>query len=1137
MAEIQDNKIVTYDDISTKLNEHQSDSNECPPKEDIVSTYVTVSKEPYGTELVPYADNQCVQYKDIVLGLVDITIQQSAGGTISVVYDGTTYTSGTFKALAGRDLQIKTTYHVTDNNYKILWWDGNTDQTRTWTVTGPTVIRADYYQFNTNTSTAVKSYDANTFTLNITSLKNTVATTYQVDIPNWLTTTKNNSNVVFNLTANADLDDRAHTIVYTQDVSGLTGQFVLTQGGRRTFVKWGNSADITGVTKEGTTYSRPLVYSSTYSTTTGYYNKQALVTSTAAWLTYSDPTITVAKNEYAAIEEGTLTITNNGIEGVVPQGDIDILVQRLGRTRTVKWNSTSTWSPSNTANTTTRAITYSGDYIAGKFEPVARVSSNQDWCHVSLSGTTVTISVDTNIIGCSQPSRSATISLLVGGEGQEGLSISGSSTFTVTQALWQTNCSFRTNTTSLAWGTAGGTSKVTVTNSDGSTTADWELDLTDLNERYTVTKDSDTQITVTAANSISSTALNSSFKIRQLGCCSNVITINLSTAAWAKTKNSTLTISPTSWTPSKYGESTTFSATSYIDIYTEGTNGTYVRNYPDVNWSTTGSGFSVSPSTGTSVTVRATDNSDGDYRTGSVAISNGYKSTSASISQDGASYEFRFVHSVSLGCEAGSSDWSEVRSTKNGNSHPWSISTDTASGWTASPSSGSNGTRITITNRNCNNGGDDYIVITQNNSGLTDTLSWTNDSGCCCAGYYSYTVNTGTPGATVKFGSYTTITADSSGKAVYTSCGSVGCITVTVSKSGYTSQSKSVCADGSWTISGGLVPECSVAYYDATPKSASFTAAGGTKNLQYRTWCRCGDGTASWIRNTDTWVEGTSNVQWLTNVYGDGAGYNDPSLYPGYGNLEVTAPINKATSDRSGYFTFYNRTTCGTSGLRSQSFRIDVSQSANSYSFNLGETVSCATVWDCTISAAGTGLTGTSYWCVCQDLTGSTNWPKYTVSKSASWIYTNITEGANGTHLVVGATGANTSTSSRSGTVTLTQQESNKQCTIRVNQAGQTVTPPSLPLIDMRVHNTSDIPLYGVKVRIGGNLVSVGSRILPGQSELYSFTVQNPNTVYEFTIWAQKQEISSTVQMHHSPKSFTSPAMDGDITINVTCFP
>lgn len=1132
MAEIQDNKIVTYDDISTKLNEHQSDSNECPPKEDIVSTYVTVSKEPYGTELVPYADNQCVQYKDIVLGLVDITVQQSAGGTISVVYDGKTYTSGTFKALAGRDLQIRTTYHVTDNNYKILWWDGNTDQNRTWTVTGPTVIRADYYQFNTNASTAVKSYDANTFTLNITSLKNTVATTYQIDIPNWLTTTKNTSNVVFNLTANTGLDDRTHTIIYTQDVSGLTGQFLLTQGGRRTYVKWGNSANIMGVTKEGTTYSRPLVYSSTYSSTTGYYNKQALVTSTANWLTYSDPTIAIAKNEYAAIETGTLTITNNGIVGIVPQGDLDILVQRLGRTRTVKWNSTSTWSPSNTANTTTRAITYSGDYIAGKFEPIARVSSNQDWCHVSLNGTTVTISVDTNVVGCSQPSRSATISLLVGGSGQDGLSITGASTFTVTQALWQTNCSFKTNTTSLSWGTAGGTSTVTVTNSDNSTTSDWELDLTGLNSRYTVVKNSNTQITVTAANSISSTVLNSSFKIRQLGCCSNVITINLTTAAWAKTKNSTLTISPTSWSPSKYGANTTFSATSYIDIYTEGTNGTYVRNYPTVNWTTTGSGFSVSPSAGTSVTVSASDNSDGDYRTGKVNISNGYLTKSASISQDGASYEFYFQHSVSIGCSAGSSDWSNVVSTKNGNSHPWSMTTGTASAWSASPSSGSNGTRVTIKNNDCKNGGSDYIIITQANSGLTDRLEWTNSSDCCCEGYYTYTVNAGIAGATVKFGSYYTTTTNSSGKAEYTVCGGVGCITVTVSKDGYTSQSRSLCADGTWTISGGLVPTCSVAYYNAASSAVTFTPEGGDKTVQYRAWCRCGDGSTSWISNHDTWEDGTSNVKWLTSVHGDGA----TVTYPNYSTLHVECPINKSTSSRSGYFEFYNRGTCGTTGANTQRFRINVSQDANAYIFNLGDTASGATSWNCTVAANGTGLTGTSYWCVCQDKTGSANWPKYTVSKNQSWISTNITEGANGTQLIIGAS-PNSSTSSRSGTVTLTQKESGKTCTITVTQNGQPKPEPKLPNIEMRISNTWTGQLYDIRVMIDGQRVASVSGILAGQSSLLSFPVNSPNTTYNFTVWAAKQFGTPVVQMHASKQSFTSPAMDGSITISLNIFP
>lgn len=1102
MAEIQDNKIVTYDDISTKLNEHQSTSNECPPKEDIVNTYVTVSKEPYGTELVPYADNQCVQYKDIVLGLVDITIQQSAGGTISVVYDGVTYTSGTFKALAGRELQIKTTYHATDANYKIIWWDGDNSQNRVWTVTGPTVIRADYYQFNTNTSTATKSYDANNFTLNITSIKNTVAHTYQVNIPDWVTVTKNSSNVVFNLTANTALDDRVYTIVYTQDESNLTGSFTLTQGGRRTYVKWGDPSNISGVSKEGASYNRPLVYSSTYSSTTGYYNKQALVASSAGWLTYSDPTITVAKNEYAAIETGVLTLTNNSIEGLVPQGDIDIQVQRLGRTRQVSWNSTSTWSPSNTANTTTRAITYTGDYIAGKFEPVARVSSSEEWCHVSLSGTTVTISVDTNVIGCSQPSRNATITLLVGGEGQDGLSISGAASWTVSQALWQTNCSFSTNTTNLSWSTSGGTSYVTVTNSDGSTTSNWEVDTSGLNSRFTATKTSNTQITVTALNSISSTALTSSFKIRQLGCCSNEITINVTTAAWAKTKNSVLTISPTSWSPSKYGASQSFTVTSYIDIYTEGTNGEYVRNYPSYTYSKP-SWVSMSGDTAT-----ASDNSDGDYRSGTITVNNGYKTASCSVYQDGASYEFSSRYSVSPGCSAGSSDYTEIISTKNGNSWPWTMTTGTASGWSASPSSGSNGTRLTITNNNCNNGGSDYVVLTQQNSGLTVRVSWTNSSGCCCEGYYTYTVYTNTPGATVKFGSYATVTANSSGVATYERCGSVGCITVTVSKSGYKSQSGSVCADSSWTISGGLSPDCYISHFDFNPTSLTFSPAGGQdRSVRQRSYINCA-GSYDWVgKDDDSGLSGSSTgikYDWLTEfsmIPPNSSAGQDPSDYTQWYPLVVTAKINKSTSARSGTITIWNYAKSGIPE-KNKTLNFTVRQEANSYSFFITE--SGATTATTTFEANGSG--GSQYWPVSQDKTGSANWPKWFIKSNSgsSWnnvkIWNSASEGSNGTQLQINPS-TNTSTSSRSSTVVLEQRESGKQCTITINQKGATVTGPTK--IRMEVYNKGSRMLYNIQCRIAGAITCTGNNLDPQNYRQLSpdFEVE-PNTTYTFTIYA-----------------------------------
>lgn len=1042
---IQDNKIVTYDDISTKLNEPQSTSNECPPKLDIVNTYVTVSKEPYGSELIPYEDNQCVQYKDIVLGLVDITVQQSAGGTISVVYDGKTYTSGTFKALAGRELQIRTTYHVTDNNYKILWWDKNTSQSRVWTVTGPTVIRADYYQFNTNSDTSVRIYNANTIQLNITSIKNTVASVYQVDIPDWLTVTKNTTNVQFVLTDNTGLENRTHTIIYTQDGSGLTSRFVLTQGGRKTIVKWSNSANIMGVSKTGTTVSRALVYSSTYSASTGFYNKQALVTSAAAWLTYSDPTITVAANPGPDIEEGTLLLTNNGIDGIVPQGDLDILVERMGLTRYVQWTSTATWSPSNTTNSTTRTISYSGDKTT-TFEPVAGVTTNQPWLRASISGTTVTISVDTNIIGCNQLARTGTVTLTT--VPKSGLIINGSISFNVTQAMWQTNCSFSTSTTNLSWTTSGGTTNVTVYNSDGSTTSNWDIDTTGTSNRYTITKSSNNTIQVIASNSISSTVLNSSFKVRQLGCCTNVITINLSTAAWAKTKNSVLTVSPTSWTPSKYGASQTFTSTSYIDIYDEGTNGGYTRNYPAVTWSDNQGWITLNSSSGA---ASVGDNSDGDYRSGTITASNGYKSVNVSVAQDGAAYEFAQLSSISLGCSGGSSDYTDIRSTKNGNSQSWTMTTGTSSGFSASPGSGSNGTRLTVTNNNCNNGGSDYIILTQAGSGNTLRINYSTGGGCCCAGYYTYTVRVynsvgaAVSGATVRFGNEATEYTNSSGVATYTRCGSAGCITVTVSASGYNSVSGTCCADSTLQFGsssggpGGITPVCQALYFQSDVSSISFTAAGGLKTYNTRNWYTCGDGTYYWIVGHDGVSAGTQ-CQWITSVNGNGGQTSDHYYWS---VMEITLPINKSTSARSCSYRHwaYKKGVDGNYNwnenldwniIKNVGYSLTINQAGNVYVFRLNDQGGTTAV--CSLRGDGTAISGSNVWPACQDATGSANWPGWTVTSKPSWVTTNVSSGVNGTQLNFrGST--NTGSSARSGNVVITQAESGKTCTITVNQA------------------------------------------------------------------------------------------------------
>ena len=103
-------EFATYKYISDFLNENKSQSDEFPTKKNICDTYVTVAKPPSLPNLDAYKDDEFVMQKDIALGLLDINIVDRTGGTISFVYNGTTYTAANtpVKVLAGTVLTVKT---------------------------------------------------------------------------------------------------------------------------------------------------------------------------------------------------------------------------------------------------------------------------------------------------------------------------------------------------------------------------------------------------------------------------------------------------------------------------------------------------------------------------------------------------------------------------------------------------------------------------------------------------------------------------------------------------------------------------------------------------------------------------------------------------------------------------------------------------------------------------------------------------------------------------------------------------------------------------------------------------------------------------------------------------------------------
>jgi hypothetical protein len=129
--------------------------------------------------------------------------------------------------------------------------------------------------------------------------------------------------------------------------------------------------------------------------------------------------------------------------------------------------------------------------------------------------------------------------------------------------------------------------------------------------------------------------------------------------------------------------------------------------------------------------------------------------------------------------------------------------------------------------------------------------------------------------------------------------------------------------------------------------------------------------------------------------------------------LTVTAAANTSTSSRSGYFTI----TSGTA-----TYRVTVIQSgapAATVSFSGGST------WSAPANTSGGSLTLTG--------TVTTNQGSWSASRSVTWLTLSLAGGTNGSPLTITAA-ANTSTSSRSGYVTLTAGTATYRIT--VTQAG-----------------------------------------------------------------------------------------------------
>lgn len=220
-------EFATYKYISDFLNENKSQSDEFPTKKNICDTYVTVAKPPSLPNLDAYKDDEFVMQKDIALGLLDINIVDRTGGTISFVYNGTTYTAANtpVKVLAGTVLTVKTSTSVD----KVMWDSGATGTSYQHTVLAPATISADYYVFRVSTTshTITPEAKANSLGTIVTSTKNGSFLDYSLtDNASWGNVSHSSGAVTF--TAQTNINDtqntssRTATLTYTQPTSGLT---------------------------------------------------------------------------------------------------------------------------------------------------------------------------------------------------------------------------------------------------------------------------------------------------------------------------------------------------------------------------------------------------------------------------------------------------------------------------------------------------------------------------------------------------------------------------------------------------------------------------------------------------------------------------------------------------------------------------------------------------------------------------------------------------------------------------------------------------------------------------------------------------------------------------------------------------
>lgn len=284
MPDIDSSRLATYKYITELLNEGSNKSLQCPTKSQIINSYVTVSKPPFGSELDLYSDSQCVMEKDIKLGVVAVVIIDNKGGTISFENEGTTYhkedTPANIKV--GTYLICSTT--ASSKNFdKIMWWTGDDSVPFNYLLTGPITVTANYYnlkspdQFNINWQSQL----INITGFNSSKNESLFDRILIDDYPSWLVQTgSSGTSLLINIEENKDIDNRSYRLHGYQEESNLKFMVNIDQRGRRTYVNWDNTdqIDVDWSTTNGGL--RFILYD-------GYFNDGAIVESSdTSWLNY-----------------------------------------------------------------------------------------------------------------------------------------------------------------------------------------------------------------------------------------------------------------------------------------------------------------------------------------------------------------------------------------------------------------------------------------------------------------------------------------------------------------------------------------------------------------------------------------------------------------------------------------------------------------------------------------------------------------------------------------------------------------------------------------------------------------------------------------------------------------------------------